>query len=224
MEKEGILWRQRAEVFQARAEDYDRWFEESLLFDIELTALQELKTPLLEPKIEIGVGPGRFARALHVSFGVDPAFAPLKISRTRDINVIQAIGEELPFAGRCAGSLFILFTLCFLAEPTRVFAECYRILRSGGCLVLGMVPASGCWGRFLLAKKGKKHPFYRHATFYEARQAAEMIRNAGFSLIECRSSLFQQPGKVKDLEYSRPGIDDTAGFCLLVGRKDKHAK
>ncbi len=220
MEKQRIFWRQRAEVFQERAKDYDSWFEDSLLFDIELTALQELKTPFAEPKIEIGVGPGRFARALHVSFGIDPAFAPLKISRTRNINVIQAIGEELPLAGRCAGSIFILFTLCFLADPKRVFTECYRILRPGGSLVLGMVPASGFWGRALLAKKEKKHPFYRHASFYEARQSAEMIKNAGFSLIECRSTLYQQPGKVEDLEYSRPGLDDTAGFCLLVGRKE----
>ena len=62
MEKE-IFWRQAAGVFDERAAEYDGWFEDSLLFAIERGALQELDTPLLDPKLEIGVGPGRFAEA-----------------------------------------------------------------------------------------------------------------------------------------------------------------
>ena len=76
MEKEPF-WRQAAGVFDERAAEYDGWFEDSLLFSIECAALQELVTPLLGPKLEVGVGPGRFAEALGVEFGVDPALAPL---------------------------------------------------------------------------------------------------------------------------------------------------
>ncbi len=60
------FWRQAARVFDERAAEYDAWFEGSLLFAIEREALQELATPLLGPKLEIGVGPGRFAEALGV--------------------------------------------------------------------------------------------------------------------------------------------------------------
>jgi ubiquinone/menaquinone biosynthesis C-methylase UbiE len=212
-------WRERSAVFHDRAEDYDRWFDNSLLFAIELAALRELRTPLAGPKIEVGVGPGRFARALQVAIGVDPALAPLKLARSRNINVIRAIGEQLPFAGGSAGSVYILFTLCFLAEPRKALGECHRILRPNGHLVLGMVPAAGAWGLALQAKKEKNHPFYRHASFYQAGQAADWLREEGFALVESRSSLFQGPAELREMEHSRPGLDERAGFCLLVGEK-----
>ena len=212
-------WRERAAVFHDKAEDYDRWFDNSLLFAIELAALRELQTPLADPRIEVGVGPGRFARALQVAIGVDPALAPLKLARSRNINVIRAIGEQLPFAGRSAGSVYILFTLCFLAEPRRALGECHRILRPNGHLVLGMVPADGAWGQALQAKKEKNHPFYRHASFCQARQAADWLQEEGFALVESRSSLFQGPEELREMEHSRPGLDERAGFCLLVGEK-----
>jgi len=212
-------WRARSAVFHDKAEDYDKWFDDSLLFAIELAAVRELQTPLVDPKIEVGVGPGRFARALQVAIGVDPALAALKLARQRNIKVIQAIGEQLPFAGGMAGSVFILFTLCFLAEPGKVLGECQRILRPGGHLVLGMVPASGAWGRALQAKKEKNHPFYRYASFYQARQVAGWLQAEGFAVVESRSSLMQGPGQLRAMEHSRPGLDEQAGFCLLVGEK-----
>lgn len=83
------FWRKAAQVFDERAAEYDAWFDESLLFAIELAALQELATPLLGPKLEIGVGPGRFAEALGVEFGVDPALAPLALAKKRGVRVSQ---------------------------------------------------------------------------------------------------------------------------------------
>ena len=74
-------WRQAAGVFDERAAEYDAWFENSLLFAIERAALQELATPLLDPKLEVGVGPGRFAEALGVEFGVDSALGPLAFAK-----------------------------------------------------------------------------------------------------------------------------------------------
>jgi len=215
----GISWRESSAVFHEQAADYDKWFDGSLLFDIELAAVRELQTPLAEPKIEVGVGPGRFAQALHVTVGVDPALAPLQLARTRNIEVIRAIGEQLPFAGRSFAAVYLLFTLCFLTAPRQVIHECHRILRPGGHLVLGMVPAAGAWGRALQAKKEKNHPFYRHASFYQGQQVVDWLSGAGFSVVEKRSSLFQGPGELRALEHSRLGLEEGAGFLLLVGEK-----
>ncbi|RJX26768.1 MAG: class I SAM-dependent methyltransferase [Desulfurivibrio sp.] len=212
-------WRERSAVFHERAADYDQWFEGSLLYAIELAAVRELATPLAQPRIEVGVGPGRFAQDLGIAVGVDPALAPLMLARARNIGVVQAVGEQLPLASDSAGSVFILFTLCFLAEPPRVLAECHRILRPGGHLVLGMVPAGGAWGRALQAKKEENHPFYRHASFYQAGQGVRWLQEAGFAVVESRSSLLQSPGELSEMEHSRPVLDEQAGFCLLVGEK-----
>ena len=42
-------WRQAARVFQERADEYDSWYEDSLLFTTELSALQQIATPLPDP-------------------------------------------------------------------------------------------------------------------------------------------------------------------------------
>lgn len=215
----GRKWRENSAVFHEMAAEYDSWFEDSLLFNIELAALRELETPLAAPKFEVGVGPGRFARALDVDFGIDPALAPLVLSNRRGICVAQAIGEELPLGDCRVATVYLLFTLCFLADPQKVMAECRRVLQPGGHLVLGMVPAGGAWGRALQAKKEKGHPFYRNASFHRVDLIASRLREAGFCVAEERCSLFQKPEELKEMEHSRPGGDESAGFCLLVGRK-----
>ncbi len=212
-------WQERSAVFHEQADDYDRWFEDSLLFAIELAAINALTVKPGSPTLEIGVGPGRFAEKLGIDFGLDPALAPLLLARRRQITVFRAIGEALPLAGRSLAAVYLLFTLCFLSEPRRVFAEIARCLRPGGHLVLGMVPGSGPWGRELRRKKANNHPFYRHAEFYEVEEAESWLTAAGLEITEIRSSLYQLPGKIKAMEQSRPGPNENAGFVVMAAKK-----
>jgi SAM-dependent methyltransferase len=132
---------------------------------------------------------------------------------------MQAIGEELPVASNSFGCVYLLFTFCFLTEPAMVLNECCRILKPGGHLVLGMVPLSGAWGKSLQAKKEQNHPFYRHATFCQAREVVSLLEESGLVVVECRSSLLQGPEELVEPEHSRIGLDEKGGFCLLVGEK-----
>lgn len=113
-------WRQAAHVFQERAAEYDNWYEDSLLFETELAALQQIASPLPVPKLEIGSGPGRFAEQLGVTVGIDPAPAALHRGLKRGIIGVAAIGEQLPLKSEATGTLFLLFTLCFLSDPKQV--------------------------------------------------------------------------------------------------------
>jgi SAM-dependent methyltransferase len=212
-------WRQSSQVFDRKAAEYDSWFEESLLFDIELAALKEVKTPLLGPKLEIGVGPGRFAKETDVAFGVDPAINPLYLSQKRGIEVIQATGEDLPMGSSCMGTVYLLFALCFLSDPLQVIKESSRVLRGGGHLVLGVIPSLGSWGQSLEEKKKDGHPFYEYARFYDMIVIESWLKKAGFQLVETRSSLFQSPDSLKEFEHSRSGASPDAGFWVLVARK-----
>ncbi|HIJ91006.1 MAG: methyltransferase domain-containing protein [Desulfobulbaceae bacterium] len=215
MEKE-TFWRQAARVFDERAGEYDAWFEESLLFAIERAALQELVTPLLSPKLEIGVGPGRFAEALGVEFGIDPALAPLAFAGKRGVRVGQAVGEALPFTGQSMQTVLLLFTFCFLADPRPVLQECRRVLKPGGHLVLGIIAADSSWGRMLRKKKEAGHPFYRHAGFYRPEEVEQYLVGSGFVVEEIRSSLMQPPESLREMEHSRAGLVSQAGFVVLV--------
>ena len=212
-------WRQSSKVFDDRAGEYDSWFEESLLFDIELAAIKEINTSLLGPKLEIGVGPGRFARETGVTFGVDPAIQALCLSQKRGIRVIQATGEELPVGNDTMRTVYLLFALCFLSDPQQALRECCRVLRKGGHLVLGMIPSTGPWGESLEEKKKGGHPFYEHARFYDMIAVESWLKEAGFQLVETRSSLFQPPDALREFERSRPGASPDAGFWVLVAGK-----
>lgn len=211
-------WQQASRVFDQQAAEYDGWFEDSLLFDIELAAIRSLLTPLAGPRLEVGVGPGRFGRELAVDIGVDPAHAPLHLAAHRGIMVCQGVGEDIPLADSTVGSVFLLFTLCFVNDPARVIAECHRVLRAGGHLVLAVIPASGPWGQFLAGKRDNDHPFYRYARFYDQFMVEDWFCRAGFDLVEKRSALFQRPEELTDMEDSRSGLLADAGLWLLVGR------
>ncbi len=209
-------WREIARTFNDRAEEYDRWFADSLLFDIELAALRAIMTDLPRPRLEIGVGPGRFAGTLDVDFGIDPAVSPLQLAGRRGIMGINAIGEQLPLRPAAVGTIFLLFTFCFLADPAVVLRECSRVIKPGGRLVLGIIPQGSSWG-MRLGKQGQAgHPYYRHARFRTIAETAALLAAHGFSLLESWSTLLQEPERLINLERPQTGTDEQAGFCVLV--------
>jgi len=212
-------WRQTAEVFDKRAAEYDHWFEGNLVYEIERAALQDLHTKVAGPKLEIGVGSGRFAQSLNISFGLDPARAPLLLAAQRGIIVCQAVGENLPIMDNSLGAIYLLFTLCFASNPQQVLAESFRVLSDEGHLVLGMVPSSGKWGQELAGKKKAGHAFYKHARFYTFETVMHWFQETGFQIVEARSTLYQPSGSVKKSEQPRDILDEQAGFVVLVAGK-----
>lgn len=217
MEEQTPHWRHSARVFHERADQYDTWFEDSLLFAIERDAIQSLALHLSSPALEIGVGPGRFAQALGIPLGIDPAFAPLLLAKKRGIATCQAIAEELPFIASSLGAIYLLFTLCFLESPARVFRECRRVLRPDAPLIAGFVPAGGAWGQNLIQKKEKGHPFYQSARFYTIGEVTRLFTGHGFQVRCSASTLYQPPGEVTEKEEAKAGMDERAGFVIIAG-------
>ncbi|MFP7753959.1 class I SAM-dependent methyltransferase [Thermodesulfobacteriota bacterium B35] len=209
-------WRQVARIYQERAREYDAWYEDSLLFDIELAPLLEIVAGLPRPRLEIGSGPGRFGARLGVELALDPAPAALQLARQRGMMPLAGIGEELPIRGQQIGTVFLLFTLCFLENPRQVFRECTRVLAPGGRLVIGLVPGLSAWGRLLTRKKEEGNPYYRYAEFRTIARWTEMLAECGFTVIDARSTLFQAPENLQHHEPPRSGTDEGAGFCVLV--------
>ena len=222
MRKETPQWRHSSQVFHERADEYDQWFENSLLFAIEKAAIHTLDISFSQPALEIGVGPGRFAEGLQIPFGIDPALPPLLLAKKRGVSTCQAIAEELPFATSSLGAIFLLFTLCFLESPSRFLEECGRVLRPGAPLIIGFVPAGSAWGQNLLRKKEQGHPFYQAARFSTIAQVQKLLTEHGFHICTSASTLYQPPEKLVELEQASLGMDEDAGFVVIAaGRNNK---
>jgi SAM-dependent methyltransferase len=208
-----------AKVFNDHAAEYDSWFSNSLIYEIELAALRSLQVTMLKPKLEIGVGPGHFARDLGVAFGVDPAMAPLQLASQRGIKCLLGVGEELPLRNRSVGTIYLLFTLCFTVDPYKIIRECCRSLKKGGYLVVGMIPAESRWGKYLAAKKKAGHIFYEEANFYTIETVRRWMTDAGFNVIDSSSTLYQDPESGEQREKPGPGLDEAAGFVVIAARR-----
>ncbi len=219
MVRQNTHWRQVAESFHKNADQYDQWYEDNLVFHTELAAIKALSTPLLKPQCEVGIGTGRFADALSIPLGIDPSPASLALANKRGISVCHAIGEDMPIRTGSLGTLFLLFTFCFLNNPDLVVQECFRVLAETGRLVIGIINAASPWGKSVNQKKEKGHLLYRFITLYTPDTIQKMLEQSGFSVIETRSALFQPPERITSLEKSYEGVHKEAGFILFVAGK-----
>ena len=184
------------QLFEELAERYDAWYDGPVgrvAFPLEVAVLQPLLKGSPKPWIEIGVGSGRFAKELQVDVGIDPAMKPLLLARQRNITVVQAVGEKLPFRDASFGAVLIVVTLCFVSDPICVLREARRVLHKDGALVLGMIFADSPWGEFYKRKANEGHPFYRSAHFLSRADLKQMLDFVGFRVVAARSTLRQPP-------------------------------
>ncbi|HEX6230477.1 MAG TPA: class I SAM-dependent methyltransferase, partial [Actinomycetota bacterium] len=126
-----------AGLFERLADRYDAWYEGPagrVLFPLEVECLSPLLQAAGHPRIEIGVGSGRFAQALGVEVGLDPAQAPLVLARRRGVLPVLGVGERLPFRNATFAAALVVVTLCFADDPAAVVSEARRVLAAGGTL------------------------------------------------------------------------------------------
>lgn len=211
-----------AEIFDAQAAAYDLWFESAdgrVLFESELAALRLIWPEHVGPGLEIGVGTGRFAQALGVELGIEPAAGMADIAMQRGLQVTEGVGERLPYPDGTFARVLVVATLCFVADPRAVLREACRVLREGGRLVIGEVAADSPWGRLYERKKEEGHPFYRHAHFHSVSAWREMLAAAGLTFCRCASTLQQAPGCLPSCEAPTEGWVEEAGFVALLAEK-----
>ena len=202
-------------IFNKYADRYDAWYEKQgkRIYLIELNALKEYKSMIYS--LEVGVGSGRFAGPLEIEIGIDPSFKMMKLAANRVPNLICGCGENLPFREESISIVFLIVTICFVEEPIKILEEAYRVLKSNGMLVVGIVPRNSVWGRYYLRRKETGHAFYSHAKFYTYSEVISMLHESGFIIRKTLSTLLQSPGKVLNIENPREGYIKNAGFIIV---------
>ena len=203
-------------MFDKNLEDYEDWFERHKRFYFsELKALKKVIPEGLG--LEIGVGSGRFAQPLGAKIGIDPSVDMLKLAKERGIQVIQGVGENLPFKDNTFDFVLIVVTLCFVENPVSVMKEAGRVLKSIGRLIVGEINRDSMLGKLYEAKK-EKSAFYKIATFYSGNEIIGMFDEVGIRYLESYQTLLQPLAFPEMQEEPVKGYDG-GGFVVIVGNK-----
>lgn len=110
--------------------------------------------------------------------------------------------EKLNFEDNFFDCCFTINNIYFWKAPKLIFAEIYRVLRTGGTFNIA----------FIAQKHGKDLP-WTHAdfNFYETNQLKAFLRTAGFDSIEVK--------EITEEILTKDGQKVTRPFVYLTGRK-----
>jgi len=205
------------EVFDKYAQEYDEWFDANrFAYESEVLALKKF-VPATNDGLEVGVGTGRFAVALGINVGVEPAKGMAGIARKRGIRVYKARAEKLPFEDSSFNFVLMVSTLCFIQDPVEALNEVKRVLGPGGNSIIGMIDKGSFLGALYESKK-KESKFYQYANFYAVRQVWDWLEELRFERIKTCQTIFKNPSIITTIEPVKEGYGE-GGFVVIAARK-----
>ena len=207
-------------VFEIETERYDRWFDSHrAVYESEVEAIRAALPVPHGHGLEIGVGTGRFATPFGIMQGVEPAAAMRRVAETRGIHAVEGFAEALPSKDETFDFALMVTTICFVEDPERSCCEAWRVLKPGGCFVVGLVDLDSFLGREYEIQRDN-NPFYRTARFFPVREVAELMTAAGFIDLRFWQTLFHHPDEIHVVEPVMSGHGQ-GGFAVVAGVKDK---
>ncbi|MBN2562605.1 MAG: methyltransferase domain-containing protein [Phycisphaerae bacterium] len=213
--------------FDDLAAEYDAWFDSDdgrIIFAQEVACLRELMGPTTGRWLEVSVGTGRFAVALGVGEGVDPAGSMRVLAEQPGVRTTDGVGERLPYPVRSFDGVLMTTTLCFLTDPAQALHECRRVLKDAGRLVVGLIPVNSTWGRLYASKAAEGHRIYSAATFRASDEVISLATDADFDFQEACSCLPTPPDALGRAEQAQDGIVQEAEFVAMAFATSRTAR
>jgi len=206
-----------SKAFDNFALEYDQWFENHRIeYELEINAIKKF-LPKAGKGVEIGAGTGRFSEPLGVSLGIEPSEAMRDIGISRGINMVAGTAESLPIKDGLYEYALLVTTVCFLDTPETAFSEVYRILKTGGLIIVGLIDKDSKLGRKYEEKKSE-NKFYKDANFHSVDEIQCDLIKSGFSNIELVQALLPGDTDENYVPEVKQGYGE-GSFVVLRGQK-----
>jgi ubiquinone/menaquinone biosynthesis C-methylase UbiE len=229
------------EAFDEYAEKYDGWFlENQAVLDSEVRLIARF---LKDPKaaLSVGCGSGLFESLLRRDFGIEinaglePSDGMAEIARKRGMNILSATAENIPHENESFDTLLFNGTPSYIDDLPKAFSEAFRVLKSGGRLVVADVPAEssyallynlavakGTWDDSVFEGVAPPDPYpveFAAAAHWRTTQAKiQLLEQCGFERLEFAQTLTRHPIFTNDsVEEPSEGFDrgDYVAICAL---------
>lgn len=166
-------------AFDKNTLEYDNWFEKhSTIYQSEILALKKA-VPINKKGVEIGSGTGRFSLPFQINIGVEPSFNMSKLAEQKEMTIINAVAENLPFHNHSFDFALMVTTVCFLSDIPKAFSEVHRILKPQGEIILAIIDKNSDLGKKYEIEKSE-NKFYKDAHFHSTQEITELLKKADF--------------------------------------------
>ena len=225
-------------AFDEHAEKYDGWFMKNP--NVLTSEVLLIKHSLADPgeTLSVGCGSGLFElflkrdHGIEITTGIEPSEAMADIARARGMDVTIAGAERIPFDDASFDTVLMNGIPAYLDDLGAPLTEARRVLRPGGRIVIGDVPASssygmlyrmagmiGTWEDPYLQKVAPRHPypveFVRAANWRTTDEIVAALEHSGFSDLEFAQTLTTH-AKFSDDAVEDPSPGYTRGGYVAV--------
>lgn len=193
-------------LFSDHIKEYEAWFKKyPFVFKSEVTAIKKLLPKVKSLRgLEIGPATGRFSKALGIKEGIEPSEKMREMAKKKGIFVVNALAEDLPYKSLQFDFVLMNFCISYFDNLPQAFKEALRVLKKGGCLIVGFIDKDSKIGEYYRDKKSSSI-FYKDARFYSVSKIEKELKNAGFIDLQFSQTLFHDLDKIKTTEMPLPG-------------------
>lgn len=160
--------------------------------------------------LDVAIGSGRnlahYAPEAVVT-GIDLSPAMLALAKKeaaslgRSVDLRAADAELLPFGDASFDTVVCALSLCNIPHPARAIAEMYRVLASGGQLLL-LDHIGSSWPPLYAAQWAVDQVTHRTAGEHMTRRQRPLVESAGFTIVEAERL---KAGTVERIRAIKPG-------------------
>jgi len=207
----------KTEAFDNNLEEYEKWFVDNhFVFQSELNAIKKT-IPSERKGIEIGIGSGIFAQSLGITTGIEPSKAMREKAKTRKINAVDAVAENLPYPNKSKDFALMVTTICFVDNIYKSFKEVHRVLKDDGYFITGFVDKNSPVGKFYLEHKDE-NVFYKDATFYGTKELFGILKDTGFEIENTYQTVFGKLDEINKVQDTLTGYGQ-GSFVVIKAKK-----